>query len=105
MRIFSPLTKSYVPLNLSDAHRRNKNEKSYAERFRVEYYSFTPDVFSCFDGMTLQCEAFYRRHLKNLLVNAMKSNERYSKKLNIIVDIERFDIYHTNFPSVDPLKL
>ena len=69
VRVFNPLARTYRNQTLAAAHKTNENEKkrAYQERIRhVEHGSFTPLVFSCFGGMSIECLRFYN-HLSDKL--------------------------------------
>ena len=62
VRVFNPLAPSYRNQSLSNAHKSNENEKKrkYRERIQnVEHGSFTPLVFTCFGGMSVECLKFF----------------------------------------------
>ena len=62
VRVFNPLAPSYRNQTILAAHKTNENEKkrTYRERIQqVEHGSFTPLVFSCFGGMSVECLKFY----------------------------------------------
>ena len=64
IRIFNPMANCYSNKTLDAAHRQNECEKKRAYNQRVlevEHGSFTPLVFSCFGGMSLECSSFYKR--------------------------------------------
>ena len=84
VRVFNPLAKSYRTQSLEGAHLTNEKEKKikYAERIlQVEHGSFTPLVFTCFGGMSKECQKFYQR-LSELL--AEKRNIDNSEAANYI---------------------
>ena len=67
--VYNPMAKRYSTQSISAAHKRNENEKkkSYNQRMQqIEHYTFTPLVFSSFDGMAHECKAFYQRLCTNL---------------------------------------
>ena len=62
VRVFNPLARSYREKTIIAAHKMNENEKKreYQERIQhVEHGSFTPLVFTCFGGMSFECNKFY----------------------------------------------
>ena len=62
VRVFNPLAPSYRNQTLAAAHKANENAKkrAYRERIQqVEHGSFTPLVFTCFGGMSVECLKFY----------------------------------------------
>ena len=64
VRIFNPTAKSYSAQTLSAAHKRSENEKkrSYNDRIlQIEHGTFTPLIFTCFGGMSRECQKFYSR--------------------------------------------
>ena len=64
VRVFNPLAQSYNSQTLKAAHKTNENQKKreYGERIlNVEHGSFTPLVFSCLGGMSVECSHFYNR--------------------------------------------
>ena len=64
VRLFNPLAQSYNNQTLKAAHKTNENQKKreYGERvLNVEHGSFTPLVFSCLGGMSVECSHFYNR--------------------------------------------
>ena len=64
IRVFNPLAQSYNNQTLKAAHRANEKSKKreYAERvLNVEHGSFTPLVFSCFGGTSVECSHFYNK--------------------------------------------
>ena len=69
VRVFNPLAPSYRNQTLTAAHRSNENAKKrcYRERIQqVEHGSFTPLVFTCFGGMSVECRKFYN-HISDKL--------------------------------------
>ena len=69
VRVFNPLAPSYRNQTLTAAHRANENEKKrcYRERIKkVEHGSFTPLVFTCFGGMSVECKKLYN-HISDKL--------------------------------------
>ena len=69
VRVFNPLAPSYRNQTLAAAHKTNENAKKreYRERIQhVEHGSFTPLVFSCFGGMSVECLKFYN-HISDKL--------------------------------------
>ena len=84
VRIFNPIAKQYSNQNLKAAHRRNEKEKKreYNDRImQIEHGSFTPLVFSCYGGMSHECESFYKR-LAGMISD--KRDDRYSDVMNWI---------------------
>ena len=80
IRVFNPLARSYSNQELKAAHRRNEADKKreYGERVnQIEHGSFTPLVFSCFGGMSQECNAFF----KNV---AMKLAEKREDQVGVI---------------------
>ena len=64
VRVFNPLAQCYSRSTLKAAHKSNENSKKreYNQRIlEVEHGSFTPLVFSCFGGMSVECSNFYNR--------------------------------------------
>ena len=64
VRVFNPLAPTYQKQTLKAAHISNEKAKKreYSKRVRdVEHGSFTPLVFSCFGGMSIECSKFYNR--------------------------------------------
>ena len=64
IRVFNPLAKSYNNQTLKAAHKDNEGAKKreYGERvLNVEHGTFTPLVFTCFGGMSIECTHFYNR--------------------------------------------
>ena len=64
LRVFNPLAPFYGKMSLAAAHSSNENSKKreYNERvLQVEHGSFTPLVFSCLGGMSVECSNFYNR--------------------------------------------
>ena len=64
IRVFNPLAPSYSNQSMKAAHRLNENAKKreYAERvLNVEHASFTPLVFSCFGGLSIECSNLFNR--------------------------------------------
>ena len=62
VRVFNPLAPTYQDQTLKAAHKSNENAKKreYGERVRnVEHGTFTPLVFTCFGGMSVECARFY----------------------------------------------
>ena len=84
IRIFNPLARHYSNQSLKAAHRKNENEKkrTYNERInQVEHSSFTPLVFSCYGGMSHECQHFYRRLAAKI---AEKRNDSYDNVINFL---------------------
>ena len=64
IKVFNPLAQSYSKQTLAAAHKSNENSKKrlYGERvINVEHGSFTPLVFSCLGGMSVECSHFFNR--------------------------------------------
>ena len=64
VKVFNPLAQSYSRQTLKAAHTSNEKSKKrmYAERvINVEHGSFTPLVFSCLGGMSIECAHFFNR--------------------------------------------
>ena len=64
IRVFNPLAKSYTNQTLKAAHKANESQKKreYGERvLNVEHGTFTPLVFSCLGGMSVECSQFFNR--------------------------------------------
>ena len=62
VKVFNPLAKTYSKQTLKQAHKtgENKKKKFYSERvINVEHGTFTPLVFSCLGGMSVECAHFY----------------------------------------------
>ena len=63
VRIFNPLAKCYVKQKLQAVHRSNEmaKKREYNERIlHVEHGTFTPLVFSCYGGMSIETQRFYK---------------------------------------------
>ena len=61
IRVFNPLARTYRSQNLTAAYKCNENEKKrkYQQRVQeIEHGTFTPLVFSCFGGMSRECDRF-----------------------------------------------
>ena len=81
VKVFNPLAQSYSNMTLKATHKANENTKkrSYAERIlNVEHGSFTPLVFSCLGGMSVECAHFYN-HVAEL----------YAEKHNITTNLAK----------------
>ena len=81
MKVFNPLAKVYSNQTLKAAHKTNEQQKKrkYGERvLDVEHGSFTPLVFSCLGGMSVECSHFYNRLA-----------DKYSEKKNISISKAR----------------
>ena len=81
VRVFNPLAKSYSNQSLSVSHRRNENQKKreYTDRIlQVEHASFTPLVFTCFGGMSTECQMFYKR-LSQLISEKRNTDKSITK--------------------------
>ena len=64
VKVFNPLALTYSNQTLKAAHKSNENSKKrlYAERvINVEHGTFTPLVFSCLGGMSVECAHFFNR--------------------------------------------
>ena len=64
IRVFNPLAQSYSNQTLKAAHKSNESQKKreYGERvLNVEHGSFTPLVFSCLGGMSVESTHFYNK--------------------------------------------
>ena len=64
VKVFNPLAKIYSKQTLKAAHRTNENGKKrlYGQRILdVEHGTFTPLVFTCLGGMSIECAHFYNR--------------------------------------------
>ena len=64
VKVFNPLARTYSNQTLKAAHKTNENIKKrmYNERvINVEHGTFTPLVFSCLGGMSVECAHFYNR--------------------------------------------
>ena len=69
VKVFNPLAQSYSRQTLKAAHTSNEKSKKrmYAERvINVEHGSFTPLVFSCLGGMSIECAHFFNRMVDKL---------------------------------------
>ena len=73
VRVFNPLVGWYGNLNISKAYEINEKEKrAYNERVQeIEQGTFTPLVFSAMDGISRECDRFYK-HLCELLADKRK---------------------------------
>ena len=91
IRVFNPLAKSYLNQSLQSAHRKNENEKkrAYNERIQtIEAGTFTPLVFTCFGGMSRECDRFFshaatriaeKRNIpKSIVVNSLRAKLNFS---------------------------
>ena len=79
--VFNPLAQTYRDQTLKAAHKsaENKKKRKYRERIeQVEHGTFTPLVFSCFGGMSVECFKFYN-HI----------SDKLSEKRNISVSLAR----------------
>ena len=84
IRIFNPIANQYSNQNLKAAHRQNEREKkrTYNERInQVEHASFTQLVFSCYGGMSHECEHFYKWLGAKI---ADKRDDQYNTVVNFI---------------------
>ena len=64
VKVFNPLAQTYQKQTLKAAHKSCENSKKriYGERVtNVEHGSFTPLVFTCLGGMSVECAHFYNR--------------------------------------------
>ena len=64
VKVFNPLAQSYSNQTLKAAHRSNEKSKkrNYVERIlEVQHGTFTPLVFTCLGGMSIECAHFYNR--------------------------------------------
>ena len=64
VRVFNPLAPTYRNQTLKAAHKSNENAKKreYSERvINVEHGTFTPLVFSCFGGMSVECSKIFNQ--------------------------------------------
>ena len=64
VKVFNPLARSYSNQTLKAAHKSNENAKKrlYMERvINVEHGTFTPLVFTCLGGMSVECAHFFNR--------------------------------------------
>ena len=64
VRVFNPLAPSHQKQTLKAAHTSNEKAKKreYGERvLEIEHGTFTPLVFTCFGGMSVECSRFYNR--------------------------------------------
>ena len=62
VKVFNPLAQTYRDQTLPAAHRSAENSKKRAYRERVqqvEHGTFTPLVFTCYGGMSVECLKFY----------------------------------------------
>ena len=62
VKVFTPLAQTYRDQTLPAAHRSAENSKKRAYRERVqqvEHGTFTPLVFTCYGGMSVECLKFY----------------------------------------------
>ena len=81
VRVFNPTAQSYSNQTLKATHKTNENSKKreYAERvLKVEHGTFTPLVFSCLGGMSVECAHFYN-----------KLSDMISEKRNIAISKAR----------------
>ena len=82
VRVFNPTAKTYLSSNLSTAHKANEQAKkrSYNKRIlSVDQGSFTPLVFTCFGGMSKECQTFYKRLAEKI---SEKRNVTFSIAMN-----------------------
>ena len=64
VRIFNPLAKTHKIHSLVKVYKRLENEKKsqYLQRVvNVEHGTFTPLIFTCFGGMSRECQRYYNR--------------------------------------------
>ncbi len=64
VKVFNPLAKVYSNQTLKASHNSNEKDKKrkYEDRIlEVEHGSFTPLIFSCLGGMSVECTHFYNR--------------------------------------------
>ena len=64
VRVFNPIAKTYLGLDLSSSYRRNEKEKKRAYNHQVQLVdqgTFTPLVFSCLGGCGKEGSAFFKR--------------------------------------------
>lgn len=64
VRVFNPIAKTYLNLDLDSSHRRNEKEKKRAYNYRVQQVdqgTFTPLIFSCLGGIGRESSAMYKR--------------------------------------------
>ena len=81
IKVFNPLAQMYSNLTLKAAHNMNEKGKkrNYEERIlNVEHGSFTPLIFTCLGGMSVECSHFYNRLA-----------DKYSEKKNIPISKAR----------------
>ena len=84
IKVFNPLAQSYINQTLPAAHTSNEKAKKrkYNERIiEIEHASFSPLVFTCYGGMTKECQKFYK-HLTTLI--AEKRDDPYHKVCSYI---------------------
>ena len=89
VRVFNPLAQVYSKMTLKAAHKSNEDAKKreYNERVQqVEHGSFTPLVFSCFGGLSVECTHFYNRISEKLAekrnISSSKAKAWVRTKLN-----------------------
>ena len=64
IKVFNPLSKCYSNQTLKSSHKSNEavKKRAYGERIlNVEHGSFTPLVFSCLGGMSVECAHFFNQ--------------------------------------------
>ena len=62
VRVFDLLARCHLHDSLPAVHKKNENEmkQEYNQRtLQVKHGSFTPLVFSCFGGMSMECSRFF----------------------------------------------
>ena len=81
VKVFNPLAQTYLNQTLKAAHKtcEGGKKRKYGERvLNVEHGTFTPLIFSCLGGMSVECAHFYNRMADKL-----------SEKRNITVSQSR----------------
>ena len=84
VRVFNPLAKCYMHQNLAAAHKRNEAEKKlqYNQRvLQVEPGSFTPLIFSCFGGLSRECNRFFS-HAAEQIAKKKEDFQKFSSFLD-----------------------
>ena len=95
VKVFNPFAKRYSLMSSSSAHRSNEQEKKrkYNERvLEVEHGSFTPLIFTCLGGMSVECNRFYKR-LAEIL--SEKRDTPYNDTINWIKTKISFSLLRT----------
>ena len=81
IRVFNPTAKTYLSSGLSTAHKTNEQAKKHLYNKRVLSVDQGSLVFTCFGGMSKECQTFYKRLAEKI---SEKRNITFSIAMNCL---------------------